>query len=442
MENQNNEQVIFVKDLLFAALYQWRRIVAAALLFAVALGVFSLFSEIRKSSLAPSEQEKQAAYEQYEQTKQLLTTQLETAEKLYASQKEYYKSSVYVKLDPYHVYQATIELTVPVNPEILYAINAAPQDNVGAILYAYKAYLSSDPVIAAVAKEMDLEAKYLWELIHFGYSEATRSLSMTVNYTTQEGAQKLLDLFLVYFQQAQQQVKDRAGDHVSNIVVSSVNERIDQSLTSTQSNAKTHLENLEAEVAAVQEALGALSEPVFTSSSVSVKKVVLLAAVGAVLGSFLIAGIAWLGYISNGKVYSARTLRSATGIRVLGCLPVKERKNAVDRWLRKLEGRSTEPQLDVIAAAVRNCCPGKKLLITGDATQQEALSQELQKLGLQPCVCGNLLDNTQALEALPSCDAVLLVESCGSSQYTQILQTAERVADQNKPIIGCVLLEG
>lgn len=441
MENEKNEQVIFVKDLLFVALYQWRRILVAALIFAIVLGAFSLFSEIREASNEPSMGLAEKANEEYEREKALLTDQLETAEKLYASQLEYCEESVYMELDPYQLFQTTIDLTVPADPAILYPAAMVPMDNIGAILYAYRVYLSSEAVIASVAQQMDLEAKYLWELIRFSSSDATRSLSMGILYPTQEGAQKLLDIFMKEFQQAQQQVAQTVGAHNSNIVVGSINERIDQSLISMQSAAKTRLQDLDKQVSTLQDSLEALQEP--ATSSVSKKKVIIIAVIGAILGACLVAGIAWLAYISGGKVYSARTLRNATGLKVLGCLAGKEYPNQIDRLLRKLEGRSMDTQrLDVIAATVRNCCPGEKLLITGNAPQQEALAQQLQKLGLQPCVCGNLPDSTQALEALPSCDAVLLVESCGVSRYADILQTMERVADQNKPVIGCVLLEG
>lgn len=440
MENEKNEQVIFVKDLLFVALYQWRRILVAALIFAIVLGAFSLFSEIREASNEPPT-ETTKVYEEYEREKALLTDQLETAEKLYASQLEYCENSVYMELDPYHLFQATIELTVPADPEILYPAAMIPRDNVAAILYAYRVYLSSNTVIASIAEKMDLEAKYLWELIHFSSSEATRSLSIAILYPTPEGAQELLDIFLKEFQQAPKQVTQTVGAHDCNIVVSGINEHIDQSLVTTQNTAKNRLHDLDTQMSTLQDSLVALQAP--TSASVSKKRVIIIAVIGAILGACLVAGIAWLTYVAGGKVYSARTLRNATGLKVLGCLAGKEYPNRIDRWLRKLEGRSMDTQrLDVIAATVRNCCPGEKLLITGNAPQQEALAQQLQKLGLQPCVCGNLPDSTQALEALPSCDAVLLVESCGVSRYADILQTMERVADQNKPVIGCVLLEG
>ena len=431
MDNENKEQVIFVKDLLFVALYQWRRILAVAILLAVVLGGFSFLSQNNVSDTVS--QETSSAVDT---NRQRINSNIATIQQQLDIQQKYCQSSILMRLDPYHMYQATIELAVSANDE--------NRENLGAILHAYQVYLSSDAVVGSVAQQIDLDSKYLWEVLRFEGSEETRSLSITASFPTQDGAQQILDLFLAQFRQAQQQVRETAGAHESYIVVSSVNERIDLSVTEAQNLAGTKIETLTLALAAAQQELAALPGSSI-SGSLSVKKPILFAAIGAFLGAFLVVGIAWIAYISGGKVYSARTLRNATGLRVLGCLPDKVRKNAVDRWLRKLEGRCADPEhLAVVAATVRNCCPGEKLLLTGSSSSDklETIAQALQELGLKPSVYGSLLTDAEALTALPGCDAVLLVESCAATRYIPVLEPQERIADQNKPLLGCVLLEG
>ena len=54
---------------------------------------------------------------------------------------------------------------------------------------------------------------------------------------------------------------------------------------------------------------------------------------------------------------------------------------------------------------------------------------------------GNLLESLTAIEALPKCDAVLLVERCGVSRYSQINAQMQAIQGVNKQLLGCVVLE-
>ena len=84
------------------------------------------------------------------------------------------------------------------------------------------------------------------------------------------------------------------------------------------------------------------------------------------------------------------------------------------------------------------------MLIAGDCAQADMapIAEALKNLGVNVTVGGSLLRDPGAPEKLPAADCVLLVEKCGCSNYANILLTAERIADQNKPLLGCVLVEG
>lgn len=105
MEKERNDQVIFVKDLLFAALYQWRWIIAAALVFAIILGGAVGFSQFKNASNTASAEAVQAAMDSYENEKLLLEKKVEDAQKMVESQEEYNLESAVMALDPYGPYQ-------------------------------------------------------------------------------------------------------------------------------------------------------------------------------------------------------------------------------------------------------------------------------------------------------------------------------------------------
>lgn len=433
MEYERDEQVVFVKDLLFAALYKWRQIVVVAIVLALVLGGFSLLSQ-QKTSTAEAESN--------EEQRKLCIRNIENLEIQIESQTAYLTQSPIMDMDPYGVYKASLELMVQTDYQILPGMNYQNPDYTGAILNAYTVYLSSDQVLQSMAQAMGIQAKYLNELVVLknGGTE-TRSLSISISYPTEAGAQQLLDMLLAYLAEAEPQINASVNAHTCSIVVSSVDERIDTNISNLQNAARTRLETLNASLLSANTQLAELDAP-----SVSVKKVLLFAVIGAILGAFLVICIACVKHITGNKVYSERTLRNRTGLKILGCVAVPGKKAPADRWLRKLEGRvQDETHTKVVAAAVRNyCADAGKLLIVGSCktASRELVAQALKEAGVQVHSCGDLLHDTAALAALPECDAVLMVEACGESRYTEIMKTAERVGDQNKRLVGCVLVGG
>lgn len=446
MEHEKNEQVIFIKDLLFAALYQWRRILIVAVIFALVIGGLVGVSQWRSATTSPSEDVIQEEMAKYETQKLLLEKAVTDAEKLVESQEQYSTNSVVMSLDPYNIYKATIELTVQTDYQILPEMSYQNPDYTAAYLHAYAVYLGSDQVVQAAAQAVETENKYLRELITItDGGSTTKSLSISIIYPTAEGAQTLRDTFLSYLDQAKKHISETIGEHKINVISSSVDQFIDLTITEKQIAAQDRLEVLRLNLKDAQQQLNTLQTPAFGTSA-SIRKAVIFAILGGILGAGLIACAAWFTHIAGGKVYSARTLVNKTGIKVLGCVPARDCKNPVDRWLKKLEGRClSADQLSVTAAAVRNYCKdAKSLLIVGDSdpADQELIAKALQESGIQVRIGGSLLRNAPAHEALWECDAVVLAEKCGTSRYNNVLQTMACICDQDKPLIGCILLEG
>lgn len=441
MEKNKDEQVIFIKDLIFAALYKWRWIVALALVFALILGGITGIEQWKAANDVASDETVRAAMIAYENKKQLLEKAEEDARKMVESQEEYNLNSAIMSLDPYGVFKASLQLTVLTNKDVQH--EAA--DTTSAILQAYAAYLSSDTVMDAISLEMGMESKYLSELITMSNSgSTTKSLTINVIYPTKEGAETILSMFKAEVENGSVEISKKMGKH-SYSYTASVNERIDLSIISKQEEATKRLEDLRAALTTAQQQRNALPRPSFGVTA-SVKKVVIFTILGAVLGAAMVAGCAFVCHILSNKVYSARVLKNKTDLRILGCVPAKGKKNPIDKWLRKLEGRSLgADRLRVTIATVKNYCgDAKNVLIAGDcaAADMAPIAEALENAGVHITVAGSILRDPGAPEKLPACDCVLLVEKCGCSQYANIILTAERIADQNKPLLGCVLVEG
>ena len=162
------------------------------------------------------------------------------------------------------------------------------------------------------------------------------------------------------------------------------------------------------------------------------------------LGFCLVAGIAFVGHLASGKVYSARVLKDQTGLGILGCLPGKKR-NAIDRWLRKLEGRA---QNDAAQAVAVNICNRTKdtqqLLLLGayEESSLQPLVKALEDLGKVCTVCADPAQSAQSMNAIDQCQIAILVETCGLSTYENVIWEKTTIEQYSKLLLGCVVIDG
>ena len=209
---------------------------------------------------------------------------------------------------------------------------------------------------------------------------------------------------------------------------------------SKQDREKKYMVEQEAALAAAAPA--AVATGGASSYKALLKDAVIFAVIGGILGCGMAACLIWLLHICNPKVYSARTLKAWTGVKVLGCAGTAGCKCPIDRRLRKLEGRADETQLAVTAAAVANYAKDGTLLICADADCPEAATKALAEKIPSAKICGSLTEDVAALEALPRCANVLLVVKCGKSLYRDVARQMQLVRDQDKELIGAVVLDG
>lgn len=435
MEYEKNEQVIFIKDLLFAALYQWRKVVVFALIFAILLGGVSAVSQYKNAAAEVPQGTIDATTKEYEEKKQKLEESIEDTKKQILAQETYLKESVLMNADPYNLYQANLLLAIDV-PET--------SQNASTILRAYLLYLNGKDFIEDAVKALGISKNVLSELIQTERDEENpRSVLVTVSYSDEKGANQLLMLVMNHMEQAKSIICENVGEHTMGMVLNSVYSFVHDPLKDKQQQAQNNLDTLKDSLGTMEEELEGLTKPTFESQEISEKKILIFAVLGGILGAVLAAGFACFIHIIGGKVYSARVLRNKTGLNALGIIPGDE-KNVIDQWLGKLEGRITdEKHVQVALSTVCNYCgEGEKLLVAGDCEELPLfIANTLKNMGVQIVAIGNLLKDADTVAQLPKCDAVLLVEKCGESRYANIMQTLALVEDQKKPVIGFVLKE-
>lgn len=435
MEYEKNEQVIFVKDLLFAVLYQWRRILISALAFLIVLGGLAAVLEYQKATAVVPEATVKKEMAAYEEKKESLQKDIEQIKVNLARQKAYVENSVLMAADPYNTYHADFVLMVD---------TAEETGKASAILRAYLLYLNSKALYDEMQNVLNIGAPYCSELIKTERdAQHPQSVLVTITHGKEDAAKQLLSLVVNHLQSARPAITSSLGAHDMGIVVNEAVSVVDTNVEKVQKNSTEYLATLEGNLETQTKALEALTPPTF-EGTFSVKKVVLFAVLGGCLGAFFVVCFACGMHILGGKVYSARTLRNKTGLNSLGCMLESPGKNPVDRWLMKLEGRVTDPdQAQVVLSTVYNYCSGgKKVMVAGDCEQAAiTVADALKKMGVQVVAAGNLLKNADVVAQLPACDEVLLAERCGVSRYENVMQCLALADDQKKPVMGFVLME-
>jgi hypothetical protein len=450
MRYENEDQVISLRTMLFFVMRQWRKLILAGLILAVLLGGLQGFRTWRqvtdKVYLAQLQESYEQSMENYLVEKKAYDTKVEKLRKDIANQQEYLQDSLLMQMD--------YRNTAVVNAGIYISVSDEDVNVAATVAVAYRFMLKDSVRIHAMAEAMGMEDKHLWEMISMidGIQNGSPMLTISVCYPTEEGAQKIMDLFLSDIQKIQKEVAANTCPHTVGVVCGGVNTMVDEDLRDMQekeerrlSTYKTELEN-ELKPAKIPVAPAA---PTVGLGTV-VKSAVLFAIIGGVLGVFAVAGWACLAYLLGDQVYSADEIQGRLGISSLGKLAQKPGKKCfVDRWLDRKERRAVYADAaagSMVAANIgnhaQNCQP---LLISSSADKDSVdavvalLRSELPQMEI--IWDGSILSSVEAVKKLPRCGSVLLVEHCGVSRYSEIARQAEVIERMDKKLIGVLTLE-
>ncbi len=444
MEFKKNDQAIYIKDLLFAVLKQWRKALVVALLLAFVLGAYKGYSQLQaKNAQQPSFS---STFDQYLPQRQRLEARIAQLEQNILSQRNYMDTSVLMQMNAYEVYSTYAIVYIKTPYQILPGMTYQNPDNTPYLISAIRNILIGKDVTQAVAQEVGYDN--FTELMNI-YSDGNLLVIMA-NHNNEAAATELVDVYLDQLPHASAAVVDSIGEHTYSLVSRTCNKTVNMDIITKQAEQQQQLKDLEAKLKEAQAELAALPVPA-TATPISNtdigKSALIFAIVGAVGGVFLVALFAILQHITGNKVYSARMLEQVTGIGVLGGFPTRKKPcKGIDRLLMKLEHRQVEASPAVtstIMANVRNYCPaGGKLLIAGscDRVDMDFIAQLAIDAGFVVLAAGDLRKDADVVSALSQCDGVVLAEACGISLYPEVERSAIMAKSLGKPVAGCILI--
>lgn len=486
------EQEIDLVSLFFAVLHKYRQIFAAAAVGAVLLGVFGIFRNVQKQrateqALAEGENAPRTSAEQtYEdemveyraaQTKhdQDVANYTQSLSQNEADQtraefdiknaQEYIDNSVLYSLDPYNVYTTDAVYYITTDYKILPGMDYQNPDYTSAVLNAYNRLLTDSETISAIAKQFDMEERYMRELIGVGVDSSTCLLTISTMGKDAKQASDIMDALLTRFTQLYDTIEDTVGVHhtaqisISNsITVSTSLREAQQSTRDNMTTLQNNLANLQAQhslleqnITTADQDLAALEKPKAPKSS-QLGTVVKYAIIGFLLGGVLVAVVAVCRFLMEDKVVSAADLERTCGVPVLGTLANEASRNAtgLDARLNKMEkrpdGSADAAITDLIAATIHSRMPqAKKILLTGDVPAatllplrdalQAAESMKDATLTVSESILGCASTVSQAAQA----DVIVLVADRSCSKYGAVRLQNEKIQSLGKSVFGCVL---
>ncbi len=444
MDNRK-DQMIYFKDMLFSVLRRWRVVLLVAAVLALILGgVQGIKSWNAVNQNILDDEAYTAALEQYDADKSVLDAKVAALEHSLQNQKNYVEKAPLMQLDPNAFYSASITLHAADAQETV-------PGKTGAVLAAYQAAFTGERAVAVLAQAMDISTDYAVELVCCTVDLDLSTCNVVVLCADSDMAAAARNALVQLAVDLQAEINKSMASHTMTVLDKSVNLTREQKLAEQQKQALEDLTAMETSVTEARNASAALPMPVMSSYGKAhvVKSAVVFAVIGAVLGCAVSVLTIWVAHIASAKVYSVRTLHDRTGVKVFGGLQTNGLKNPIDRWIWNLEGRNIAPtnlQAALMAANIRSRAgETKKILVTGTMENDGicVMAAALQAAMPEAVVtAGATLGSAAAFEALEKHDAVVLVEACDISNYTQIGTAIELIEDCKKTLMGCVLVGG
>lgn len=447
MEFKKNDQAIYIKDLLFAVLRQWRKVLALVLVLAFVLGGYKGYSQIAAKNAQALSAGNAAAIE-YMEKKGQMDAKIAQLEQNILSQRTRMQTAVFMQINAYEAYSDYAILYIKTPYQIMPGMTYQNPDNVPYIISAIRNILISEDVTNQVAQEVGYGN--FAELISI-YPDGNLMVIMAT-HSDKAAATALVDAYLKQLAQASASVEKTIGEHSCSLVSRTSEKKTAGDIIAKQEEEQQRLMTLETKLSSARAELAALPVPAVATTITNtdiLKSVLIFAVLGAVGGFFVAALFICLQHITGSRVYSARMLEQMTGVGVLGAFSSRRKPcKGIDRLLKKMERRQLEATPAVTAAIMANlsnyCPAGSKLLIAGtcDGADMEFIAKLVAEAGYTVLAAGDLRKDAEAVHALGQCDCVVLAEACGVSRYPEVERSALLARDLGKPVAGCILIDG
>lgn len=458
MDNQNYEQEIDLKDLMFAVFHKWRGIILVAVILGVLLGGYKLGIGLMNKGTDESVQDTEETYAEnqdiYERTRSLYELEIEDLKEKIKAQETYLTNSILMRISPYSKYTASAEVFVKTDvPDNKGGIQLLQSDSADGIIKAYEGIVKSADGLDGIAGNKT-DNQYIRELIETDVDYEGNALTISVAYKDEAGAVEILDALLDNLESKTFEIQEKLEKHELIVMNRVVGVTADQDLARLQQSNTDSFVSLQKNLTDKENSLKELDEPSrpSTLSAVSsLKSGIKYGVLGGVLGAFLSIFCICVVFLMSDRLNSEKELKNRFGLRILGVfsqIPPKRAFASVDGWINRMEGkrlRHPAEVYEIMAVNVRNYMQaGKKILILGSASNEKMseIAEQLKKRvdGIEIQVGQDMEHYAETLSILPEAGQIILVEERGRAKFEEIQSQVEVIRSLDKEIMGCIVL--
>ena len=398
------------------------------------------------------------AIKDYQEQSELIEASDQSTLYLIKKQRDYLQNALYMKLNPYHVWRAMAIVKIS-GTSLDYPAYQIEE--------MYKQDLNNESYLMDLAKKWKTKEAYLKELVA-AYSigsptdtgsnisevilqevedenEITTKIFCIRSYgNTEDEAQALMDLALEELQKIHKEYL-RKYPHQIEVLSKECSSTVDTGIQSGQKDRVIYTQTLlqqmkdnrdkgallvepeKVQLIKSEETESEITENEEPAPVISPKReTIKYGAIGFVAGIFLMCLWFTIKYMLNDKLVDYKDIERV-GLRL------------------KDLGSLSDQGVAMTAANIRNFCPDKKrLFLTGTSEENafrkacETLKEYLMEYEL---VCArDLIRDPQTREKLRDCDAVVLIEQKGVSQYSEMTQEVTFLANARKRIVGIITI--
>ncbi len=451
--NREYEQVIDLRDLFFHLLYRWRSILVAALIGAILLGTYqfiTLETTHRAGKLTKAEKQWEVDLQEFQDSLRNARNNVKTFTNLIKEKNAYLDESVYMNLDAQNEWYAYRCYYIKVDQAVLDALpESVQEDPADRVAAAYTATLKSglDPA------EMEAllgtsKREYIDELVSVGSDAASNTITISVIAGSEEDVNRQLDYFDNRLNTVCAPKAQAVEAHTLTLIDEDVRSRIDDNLSARQDEINKQILDWQTSLKEQRETLNELEDKKEPKKPVGIKK---FAAIGFIIGAFLLTAIYAVKYIMSGLLHSGSELSEHYCLPVYGEFAKSRARHpgkGLDKLFEKWEFKhasSDDAVVEEIVAILRERHNGKRVLLTGTVSGDKLnnLSQKLQSR-LEDAVRveaeGDFLTNNAAIAGASEADAVVMVEEKHASRLNNIEREAELLIMSSANVSGCVAI--
>ncbi|MDE7325151.1 MAG: hypothetical protein K2N63_02560 [Lachnospiraceae bacterium] len=479
MNEQSYEPEIRIGKVLYRIFRDWRKILVIAFTVSVIVGGGNFVLKRIKTSdgeyLKKVEENFSRELAAFEATGETLLREIVNLEETRTQREEYNASSILMKINPFREFNASLQLYIATNYQIVPELTYQNIDLSNRILRSYITYMVNGGMYQYIMERLSqpVELRYLKEVLSISPDYDNRMVMLSVRHVDAQACEEILDYAMEAIKAKQSEIVAAIGEHQLNSVNQAVYEAVDLELDEWQKANIQYVSDLSIKLQEKAEEYTkweASEKPRkdYTNSGIiknSVKKMILGFLVGAVLAAAYLA----FHYIVSDKLKDADDLKGRFGLRVIAQIPGMHKSRAFvgfDRLFARLFGlpfragdgkvlaklAAGSVQAELSAWEIEKEKGGKfkdgnekslKLVFTGTVAFEE-MKKLLAEMGWEnntaiQCV-PSILHDPDAVPAVMDADYVILVEEQEKSTYSRIERELEELSAWRKKVLGVIVV--